>query len=164
MPKVTPNQIVGNRGENLAGYLLSQFCLIRQVASGTDVGIDLYCESITDEQPNNHFWVQVKSSLEEQRSVSLEKELLYWWRQPIPVFIFLVQVSGGHATKTHSNVNVVNLTEHFLTDSNIEMNSRTFKVDLTIDSPFRVFRGLWKLGYALLPWPLKISEGRFSEC
>lgn len=110
MPKVTWSQVIGNRGENLVSYLLSQFCLVRQVAGGTDVGIDLYCESLTDEQPNNHFWVQVKASSHAHNTISLEKEkLLYWWRQPIPVFVFLVHVTEDMSSTF--NVNAINLTE-----------------------------------------------------
>jgi hypothetical protein len=85
------------------GNWLSQACLVRPVAADTDIGIDLYCEVVQEERPFLHFWVQVKTG---KKHIAFEAEgakasfrfrsgdLAYWWKQPIPVFAFLVPPRG----------------------------------------------------------------------
>lgn len=135
MPTVTLNQLLGNQGEALVTYLLSKFCLVRPVAGGTDVGIDLFCETITDNQPNNNFLVQVKaSSAEGETSYIFDKEkILYWWRQTLPVFVFLVSPEINYKNQKFK-IHVINLTECFLEDSEIKHQSKTLKSNFTINS------------------------------
>jgi Domain of unknown function (DUF4365) len=101
---ITDNQIKGNWGEQyVASHLASSGCLIRHVTQGHDTGIDLYCESTFESQPDLHFWVQVKTSQEyagksNQYSYAPPKtHIKYWLNQPIPVFIFLVPDLRGEA-------------------------------------------------------------------
>lgn len=98
MTQVDQNILRGNYAESVASSWLSRQCLVRPVASGTDIGIDLYCESLIGTSPFKHFWVQVKAIPE----VNIEdgeawfdfevKHLRYWARQPVPVYAFLVPV------------------------------------------------------------------------
>ncbi len=94
---------------NVKAWLAGE-CFVREVTEGTDVGIDLYCESVHQQEPFLHFWIQVKSgeiqpkkgkprlkinSDGTQARWSFEaKHLLYWSRQPVPVFVFLVPPAG----------------------------------------------------------------------
>ena len=104
MPSVDVNRLKGNYAQALASTWLSRMCLVRPVAEGTDIGIDLYCESIVDGVPYLHFWVQVKaipsSSIRkegEERTARYSfdrRHLEYWGRQPIPVYAFLVPVDS----------------------------------------------------------------------
>ena len=104
MPSIDVNRLKGNYAQALASTWLSRMCLIRPVAEGTDIGIDLYCESIVDGVPYVHFWVQVKaipsSSIKvegEQRIAGYsfdKRHLEYWDRQPIPVYALLVPVDS----------------------------------------------------------------------
>ena len=80
-------------------YWLSRQCLVRPVAEGTDVGIDLFCETVEKESklPFLHFWVQVKSGKQvketEERKGKCQfdaEHIRYWVRQPVPVYAFLV--------------------------------------------------------------------------
>lgn len=133
MPKVTENQIVCNQGENLVAYLLSKNCLVRPVSHGTDIGIDLYCEVVKEGQSICHFWVQIKSSREERKRYSPDKDkdhLGYWMRQPVPVFIFLIQVTEETSASNFA-IHVIDLAEQLIEDP-----ERTkFEADLTLSSP-----------------------------
>lgn len=102
MKKVKRDQLRGNYAEHYVATFLSETCLIRQVSSGTDIGIDLYCEAIENEIPYKHFWVQVKainnSKIKNKNGIKIAKysfkksDLEYWAKQPIPVYAFLVPV------------------------------------------------------------------------
>lgn len=95
---ITDNQVTGNWGEQYVSERFSSAgCLIRHVPQGHDSGIDLYCESISEDgKPFLHFWCQVKTS----EAISPETDqnawdvqvghLKYWLRQPIPVILALV--------------------------------------------------------------------------
>ncbi len=74
---------------------------MRPVSAGTDIGVDLYCESVLGNFPFQHFWVQVKAisknNIGEDASAWFDfetKHLRYWSRQPVPVYAFLVPVIG----------------------------------------------------------------------
>jgi len=98
MPFVTENRLKGNYGTALVMSRLSSECLVRPVAADTDVGVDLYCETVAENRPFLHFWLQVKAGDQcrldagaERASCSFEIEHLnYWARQPLPVFAALV--------------------------------------------------------------------------
>jgi hypothetical protein len=104
MSIVDVNRLKGNQAEAIVSAWLSATCLVRPVSGGTDVGIDLYCESILGTSPFLHFWVQVKaipaaSIVTEggKQSASFRfdrKHLEYWDRQPIPVYALLVPFDG----------------------------------------------------------------------
>lgn len=122
---------------------LTRECFVRDVAEGTDVGIDLYCESLDQQEPFLHFWVQVKSreAKTENANARLKikrdgsdagwsfkaKDLLYWSRQPVPVFVFLVPPVGH---RFESFFYVVDLTEWLISDGGEAWlkGSRRFKV------------------------------------
>ena len=88
---------------------LSAECLVRPVAVDTDVGVDLYCETVAEGRPFLHFWIQVRAgdqckvrSDSATASCSFQLDhLAYWLRQPVPVFSALVptawSVSGEPA-------------------------------------------------------------------
>jgi hypothetical protein len=61
MTIVDLNRLKGNYSQNTVSALLSRTCLVRPVAEGTDIGVDLYCESVLDQSPHLHFWAQVKT-------------------------------------------------------------------------------------------------------
>ncbi len=100
---------------------LSAECLVRPVAVDTDVGVDLYCETVVEGRPFLHFWIQVKAGDQcEVRNGSATAScsfrvdhLAYWFRQPVPVFAALVPtawpVSGEPA------VYIVDITSQLLT-------------------------------------------------
>jgi hypothetical protein len=97
MPNVPDSSLKGNAGVWLVGkWLADGGCLVRPVAADTDIGIDLYCETIEESKAFLHFFVQVKSGKQvkvkdERARISLEKRhLKYWIKQPAPVFVFLV--------------------------------------------------------------------------
>lgn len=85
-----------NYGEAFVTFLLSTECLVRTTTS--DIGVDLYCESVVDARPFSHFWVQVKTgdqlnviSKGKRASYSFDTGYLaYWRKQPIPIFAALV--------------------------------------------------------------------------
>jgi hypothetical protein len=98
MADVTDNCLKGNYGTAVVMERLSTGCLVRPVAGGTDVGVDLYCETIENKQPFLHFWVQVKAGAQckvnhdaKTASCRFQRDHLeYWKRQPVPVFAALV--------------------------------------------------------------------------
>jgi Domain of unknown function (DUF4365) len=100
MTTVDTNRLKGNYALNLVATWLSRTCLVRTVTEGTDIGIDLYCESVIQGSPYLHFWVQVKainnSNISEDHTVAWydfdTQHLHYWGRQPIPVYTFLVPI------------------------------------------------------------------------
>jgi hypothetical protein len=103
MSSVSNRQLKGNFAENIVAEWLSRVCLVRSVTTGTDIGIDLYCEALVENNPYLHFWVQVKAIT--NRDISMKNgikfasyrfkrsHLEYWARQPIPVYAFLVPVN-----------------------------------------------------------------------
>jgi len=102
MAKVDLNRLKGNFAEHVTAAWLSRVCLVRPVAEGTDIGLDLYCESVLESTPYLHFWVQVKAIPESNILDEGGKkgaffdfpadQLRYWERQPIPVYVFLVPI------------------------------------------------------------------------
>jgi len=98
MPIIDQNRLKGNYGSSYVASLLSSECLVRPVAAETDVGVDLYCETLAEDRPFLHFWVQVKtgdqcvvSSDGESASCSFGVDHLHYWiSQPVPVFAALV--------------------------------------------------------------------------
>jgi hypothetical protein len=96
--KIHRNLMKGNYGEHLVAHILSEFCFVRPVVGHTDIGVDLYCESIIDGIPFLHFWVQVKSSEHipnEETQVKFKfdtSSLEYWEKQPVPVLSLLVPI------------------------------------------------------------------------
>lgn len=123
MTSVDENRLKGNYAENQVSAWLSSHCLIRPVAEGTDIGIDLYCESIIKSKPHMHFWVQVKAINEKQiRNKKGEEEawfdfdvkhLQYWLNQPIPVYVFLVPIKKWPPSKPEK-IFVIRVSEHLV--------------------------------------------------
>jgi len=131
--KIEETTMQGNYGELLVSHILSRFCLVRPVVGNTDIGVDLYCESIIDSKPFLHFWVQVKTYkdfLNEPGEVSVsfkKSSLQYWNRQPVPVLAFLVP--SGWPPRKIDYINVVDITfdllEHGI--NNKDTKSQTLK-------------------------------------
>jgi len=94
------NLLTGNWGEQYISERLSSCeCFVRHVPQGHDTGVDLYCETTSeDKRPFLHFWCQVKTSKKlkgKKPYITLNRQLKnmkvgYWLKQPIPVFIFRV--------------------------------------------------------------------------
>ena len=120
MPVVDKNRLKGNRGELHVANRLADLCLVRPVPSGTDVGIDLFCESLSGSQPFLHFWIQVKTGSQckvdktsETASCSFTTDpLAYWSRQPVPVFAVLVP--SDLSITSEPDIYIVDVTVHLL--------------------------------------------------
>jgi hypothetical protein len=143
MPSITNEQLKGNYGAALIMARLSAHCLVRPVAADTDVGIDLYCETLEDGKfPFLHFWVQVKAGkqcrpLKKQRvSCNFEhNKLVYWSRQPVPVFAALVPIAKWPA-KTHGNdIYIIDLTDQLLSKSILQRKSKNHRLRSNIYWP-----------------------------
>lgn len=125
MPSITNEQLKGNFAENLVAEWISRVCLVRPVAAGTDIGIDLYCESIVESNPYLHFWVQVKAigekDITNKNGVEFasyrfnRSHLEYWSRQPIPVYVFLVPVTTW-PPKYPERIFAVRITKHLISN------------------------------------------------
>ncbi|MCK4679254.1 MAG: DUF4365 domain-containing protein [Bacteroidales bacterium] len=130
--KIPNQQIIGNQAESFVSFKLSRFCLIRPVASGTDIGIDLYCESIKENKPHIHFWIQVKGSNDGKASYKFStNHLEYWDTQPVPVFAFLVTNSKLLEPENY-NIYVINITEQLISGLDLKGNSKTLHSDICI--------------------------------
>jgi hypothetical protein len=132
--------IQGNQAEHYIQYLLSKYCFVRPVVGNTDIGIDLYCESIIENQPYLHFFIQVKSSEtitneKEVQSFSFKVEhLKYWQKQPVPVLIFLVP--NILKTKNIKYIHVIDITKQLMKiDIEETQGTQTMKseIELAID-------------------------------
>jgi tetratricopeptide (TPR) repeat protein len=134
--RISKSQIIGSRGEMFIAFLMSQFCLVRPVANGTDVGVDLYCEALLDGVPHSHFWVQVKTTKNKlSKKMRFEvKHLEYWARQPIPVYIFFV--SENKMALDKFRINIINLSEKFISEPYIDpkVKTKSLSADLMISS------------------------------
>lgn len=148
MAKIDENRIVGNYGSNLVAFTLSKICLVRPVAEGTDIGIDLYCETIEKGQGEKshgflHFWAQVKSGTQ----IKIKKNgkasckfntdhLRYWNRQPVPVLAFYVDTNFPPETPEH--IFIANISEyliiHGIPDSKSKVIESHFKIIPESDS------------------------------
>lgn len=132
MPSITNEQLKGNFAENLVAEWISRICLVRPVAVGTDIGIDLYCEAIVNNNPYLHFWVQVKAIGEKDITVKdgiefasyrfTRSHLEYWSKQPIPVYTFLVPVIGW-PPKYPDRIYAIRITKHVVENGLPEKDS-----------------------------------------
>jgi hypothetical protein len=138
MPLVTENRLKGNYGTALVMSRLSSECLVRPVAADTDVGVDLYCETVAENRPFLHFWLQVKAGDQckldtraERASCSFEIEHLnYWARQPVPVFAALVPTEWP--VRREPDIYVIDITTQSL------LNNLTFTQEtVTLWSDYR---------------------------
>jgi hypothetical protein len=138
---VTVEQLKGNYGEHLASQVLSRFCLIRPVAGNTDIGIDLYCESVIKGKPFLHFWVQVKSEKDfpdEQEAFSYSfktKHLRYWRRQPVPVLAFLVPTKWPPESINY--IHVIDITSNILVTGIKDQSSQSFATNPYLSLPIK---------------------------
>lgn len=133
MPTVDENRLKGNYAAAYVAMRLSAECLVRPVAADTDVGVDLYCETVVDGRPFLHFWVQVKAGKQCRLSgnsawCSFQVDhLQYWSRQPVPVFAALVPVDWP--VRTEPNVYLVDITSQLLdgVQDRVGVNSATLE-------------------------------------
>jgi hypothetical protein len=136
MPTVSQERLKGNYGAALVTARLSGECLVRPVAADTDVGVDLYCETVVEGQPFLHFWVQVKTG--EQchldrttgaASCRFDRDHLeYWFRQPVPVYAALVPTDWP--VRVEPDIYLIDLTTYMLMAGLHDMNqSATLHAD-----------------------------------
>jgi hypothetical protein len=121
MPAVTESRLKGNYGAALVMSRLSGECLVRPVAADTDVGLDLYCETVAENRPFLHFWLQVRAG--NQCRVDADKSsascrftldhLGYWLRQPVPVFAALVP--SEWPVRREPDIYIIDITTQLLT-------------------------------------------------
>lgn len=139
--KIPLQRIAGNQAEMYVSYKLSRYCLVRPVASGTDIGIDLYCESVKENEPNIHFWIQVKGSEKNIKKLKNGKisykfrteHLKYWNNQPVPIFAFIID-NHNASDLTKCNIYIINLTEQIISGNFTESKTKTLYSDIFIDS------------------------------
>jgi Domain of unknown function (DUF4365) len=119
MTVIDQNRLKGNYAAAQVTARLSSECLVRPVAADTDVGVDLYCETVENSRPFLHFWIQVKGGSQCKvhnsgtASCSFErKHLEYWASQPVPVFAALVPTDWP--VQNEPTVYIVNLTDCLL--------------------------------------------------
>ncbi|MFZ2473224.1 MAG: DUF4365 domain-containing protein [Methanothrix sp.] len=145
MPNVGKNLIKGNYGVYALMKELSKFCLIRPVFEGTDVGIDLYCETLEKPaeggRPFLHFWAQVKTTENETLrdgtiSFSFEsRHIKYWSRQPVPVFAFIVCVPNWPSTDSIYPFYIIDIKSYaFQNQRLLEGGEHTLRSNFTINS------------------------------
>ena len=134
MTQVDQNRLIGHFGASYVASRLSATCLVRPVIADTDVGVDLYCESVTGETPFLHFWIQVKAGRQcrvgQDGSASCPfnaRHLRYWERQPVPVFAALVPVEWP--VRRQPQVYIANLTRFLVTTNLGDRTSVTIKSD-----------------------------------
>ena len=152
MPSMSVKQLKGNYAENLVAEWLSRTCLIRPVAAGTDIGIDLYCEALIEGSPYLHFWVQVKAITKKNVKKKGDKEiafynfkqkhLLYWSKQPVPVYAFLVPVEGWPPKQPNRIYGVPisrYIVQNGIPDKSITLESSGFTDLVSIDNDWEEF-------------------------
>lgn len=135
MPIADTNRLKGNYGAAYVSARLSSECLVRPVAAETDVGVDLYCETVVEGKPFLHFWVQVKAGVQcgvapdgKTASCSFSKDHLnYWSHQPVPVFAALVPTDWP--VSADPVVYVIDLTSKLLGGVPDDGNSKTLYSD-----------------------------------
>jgi Domain of unknown function (DUF4365) len=120
MPAVPESWLKGNYGASVVMARLSSECLVRPVAVDTDVGVDMYCETVTEGRPFLHFWLQVKAgdqchvdSSSTYASCRFQRDHIeYWARQPVPVFAALVPTAWPAQCEPH--IYIVDITTWIL--------------------------------------------------
>ena len=153
MVVIDTNRLKGNYAQAIVCSWLSRRCLVRSVAEGTDIGVDLYCESVLEDQPFLHFWVQVKAipsnnirtvdGKEEARYSFDRRHLEYWDRQPIPVYAFLVPVTTWPPSQPEK-IYGINITRNLVVEGLPENGSVTYRASdsfeaETIDADLQQF-------------------------
>jgi hypothetical protein len=146
MPYADEKRVMGNYGVKALMKELSKSCLVRPVLEGTDIGIDLYCETLENPgkggRPFLHFWVQVKTMKERKplsngaMSFPFEvRHLKYWSRQPVPVFAFLIHVPNWPKTDSIYPFYIIDIKKHTFRNKGL-LNGKSHKLrnDLIIHS------------------------------
>ena len=88
--------------------------------SETDVGVDLYCETVAQGRAFLHFWLQVKAGHQCKRDPSASiascafelDHLDYWALQPVPVFAALVPSEWPVLREPH--IHIIDITTQIL--------------------------------------------------
>jgi len=120
MAIVDEKRLKGNYGAAVVTARLSGECLVRPVAADTDVGVDLYCETVVEGEPFLHFWIQVKAGDQCKESADggqascrfREDHLAYWLRQPVPVFAALVPCEWP--ARSEPDIYIIDITDQSL--------------------------------------------------
>ena len=137
MALVDKNRRIGNLGVSKVLARLSGHCLLRPVAAETDVGVDLFCETVEQHTPFLHFWLQVKTGSQCRVSKSGDyascsfkaKHISYWARQPVPVFAALVPKPETENSKIY----IICVTDQLLREEVTDRKTRTLRSDFSID-------------------------------
>jgi hypothetical protein len=136
-PRIADNLLRGNHGEHLVAQVLSRSCLVRPVVGNTDIGVDLYCESVIDGEPFLHFWAQVKAS-EDFPNEAVDTgygfktaHLEYWRRQPVPVLAFLVPAVEDEIRFVH----VVDITMNVIDKGVNDAETQTIRSSTNLGLP-----------------------------
>lgn len=140
---VDTNRLKGNHAQAIVSSWLSRMCLVRPVAEGTDIGVDLYCESVLEDQPFLHFWVQVKAipstnikTIDGKKEASYRfyrKHLEYWDRQPIPVYAFLVPMDRWPPSRPEK-IYGVRITEKLVREGLPKVGSVTYRTSESFEA------------------------------
>jgi hypothetical protein len=137
MPIVEQNRLKGNYGAAYLTSVLSSQCLVRPVAVDTDLGVDLYCETVEEGSPFLHFWMQVKTGRKQCRlqqegtyaSSSFDVDhLKYWCQQPVPVYAALVPVDWPISKQPY--VYIVKLSDKLIDCKQLRGKTVTLRSDL----------------------------------
>jgi hypothetical protein len=170
MPAVTDNRLKGNYGTALVMSRLSGECLVRPVAADTDIGVDLYCETVAERGPGPaerrpflHFWLQVKTGEQcrldssGKASCSLKREhLAYYCEQPVPVFAALVPTTEW-PIRSEPDVYIVDITAQILSE-----DFRTEQASVTLLSDYHWPAGDRQSVQAFLAHTLPDTTARFQ--
>lgn len=167
MVQVSDNIRIGNYGVSLATFKLSKYCFVRQVTEGTDIGVDLYCESFQDSMPFLHFWVQVKAGRDKTIKISPDKSsgsysftsehLRYWSRQPVPVFAFLISTEIDLGEDNYA-LYIIDITGEILKKGIPRTKTKTLKSSFLIKND----KDMEKFIFEYIPYVTanqKISDG-----
>jgi hypothetical protein len=159
--------MTGNWGEQyVAERLAHADCLVRHVPQGRDAGIDLYCESVVDEKPFLHFWVQIKtgdsyiSKIQDRgfpTSVFTPDEMEYWSKQVVPVLIAVVTGPNVNPRIVHIYCPLFGSDTHLLSIRRIE-NEDDWKAFVHDDLPHLMY--LWGVKDGVLR-PLPVSKAGY---
>lgn len=143
---VSNNQTTGNRVESYIAFRLSDKCLVRHVTSGTDIGVDLYCELLRDGHPYLHFWVQLKGMDTSEGKVLKtnkisysfsKKHLRYWEDQPVPVFIMHANIQDINSDQlAFAPIWIINVTE-WLMENNVRLKNKAKSCSLHSNKTIR---------------------------
>ncbi|MDD5071447.1 MAG: DUF4365 domain-containing protein [Patescibacteria group bacterium] len=114
--KYSTKNKIGNKGVAYLEYLMEDYCLFNKIEESKDIGFDVWCEWVFNEEPTGvPFFIQVKThkQITDSREIKIEKikksrlnlldevkitnikkiepaTLNYWKKQGCPVYLFVI--------------------------------------------------------------------------